>query len=152
MNNHLTTGKNSNIMELLQEIQYSDVLLIIVSITPRQHPAIGFSDKINVYIKSIWHEVLLKYPEVIGCRIMWGRVVFAFNSEQIINIENFFQLLLKQLYNYELQSTFISILSSNEIDKLLDGLDQIDEEVSSKLNLGKFDTIHTRMIDGVKLV
>ena len=151
MNNHLTTGKNSNILELLQEIQYSNVLLVIVSITPR-HSATGFLDEINVYIKSIWHDVLLKYPDVIGCRIMWGRVVFAFNREQIINIENFFQLLLKQLYNDKLESTFISILSSNEIDKLLDNLNQIDEEVSSKLNLGKFYTIHTRMIDGVKLV
>ena len=148
--NFLTTGKSWKVEDLLQEISYKDVLLVLISVSPR-HTRTGYLEEQNIWIKRLWNEVLSKFSDVTGSRYGWNTLFFAFKAQKYREVEKTFERILTQMRDENLKSFFISRLSSGNANKLLSDLLEIEEETASELNIGKLGQISARMIDGERL-
>lgn len=150
MSDHLTTGCDANIKNLLASLCSKKILLAIIAVNPRRSHT-GMLDEQNVWIKRFWTQVLTNFEGVVGCRILWNTVFFAFDLSKYENIESRLETILSQLREPELKSTCILCMSGDDEKKMLSDLDKIQEETSSDRNLGKYSYVHARIVDGYKL-
>jgi hypothetical protein len=78
-------------------------------------------------------------------------VFFAFPATmESENVEVALQRHLSALKESELKSICITRISNSEANKIIKDLDEMQQETSSELDLGKLSNIRSRIIDGVK--
>lgn len=148
---NLTTGKNNDVSELLQDFSDSTVLLSLVAISPRYQKT-GLLDEQGDWILSFWKKVLEKLPDIVGCRILWNTIFFAIEHSNSGKTEKVFEHILRQLNTPVLKSICVIMEVGGSVQNKIKALDMMQLETSSDLNFGTVSGIKNRFIDGEKLI
>lgn len=147
---HLTTGASSHPNDLLRDIPYRELVLILVSVKPR-HQRTGMLNEQDAWIKSLWNNVLIAFPDVIGCRVLWNTLLFVFDARKYIEPETVFERILTNLHTKDMKSVLVSRITDNIYHKILMDFDEMQQETSSDLDLGRLTNIRARIVDGHRL-
>lgn len=148
--NRLTTGNTFAVHELLKDLPRGATLLVLISIRLRNRRS-GLLEERGSWIEQLWSRILGEFPNVVGCRVLWDTVFFAFPATmESENVEVALQRHLSALKESELKSICITRISNSEANKIIKDLDEMQQETSSELDLGKLSNIRSRIIDGVK--
>jgi len=147
---HLTTGKDSDISNLLEPLAGKPMLLILVAVNPR-NDSTGLLTEQGEWVLNIWDKLLDLFPNIIGCRISWNLLFFAIDYQFSLEVEKKFEEVLMLFTDEKLKSICLTMESNGKIRDAVESIDEMQQETSSKFDFCKILTIRSRFVDGKRI-
>ena len=134
-NAHLSTVGGIDPRTVLEKFDSDPAVIILIAIWARDGQT-GLLEEKGSWIKDLWRTVLVRFPDIQGCRLLWNTIFFAVPGADASSVKEEFRKIFRMLLNPSLESLCILGEAYGSPSDKLSIFDSMEDETAAPRNFG----------------
>jgi hypothetical protein len=145
-NAHLSTVGGIDPGRALEKFDSDPVVIILIAIWASDGQT-GLLGEKGAWIEELWRIVLVRFPDVQGCRLLWNTIFFAVPSADASSVKEEFRKILRMLLRPSLESLCLLAEAHGSPTDRLSILNSMQDETAAPGNFGTDERFRHRLKD-----
>jgi hypothetical protein len=145
-NAHLSTVGGIDPRRALEKFECDPAVIILIAVWARDGQTGQLEEK-GLWIEDLWRIVLVRFPDVQGCRLLWNKVFFAVLGADVSSVKEEFRQIFQMLLRPSLESLCILGEAYGSPTDKISIFDSMEDETATPTNFGTNKKFQHRLRD-----